>query len=124
MKLYRMDKKISIKSHGEDLIDLLTQSGVLDGSRQVLFEPGLSAYHMNDGTVLEIFSPGNANPDFLFEKGQVVPSFKVADIQKVVTRLVAGGVAIPDGIQEALSNYAYCYARFNSGLVIGFFQEK
>jgi hypothetical protein len=124
MKLYRMDKKISIKSRGEDLIDLLTQSGVLDGSRKVLFEPGLSAYHMNDGTILEIFSQGSVNPDFLFEKGQVVPSFKVTDIQKVVTRLVAEGVAIPDGIQEALSNYAYCYARFNSGLVIGFFQER
>ena len=124
MKLYRMNKKIAIKSQADDLLDLLWRSGVLDGSKQVLCEPGLSAYHMNDGTVLEIYGPGNVNPDFLFNKGLAVPSFKVDDIRKVVTTLVAGGVAIPDGIMEVPPTYSYCYAQFNSGLVIGFFQEK
>jgi hypothetical protein len=124
MKLYRIDKKISIKTQDEDLIALLGQSGVLDNSRQVLCEPGLSAYHMNDGTILEIFSAGSVNPDFLFEKSPVVPSFKVEDIQKTVTLLVAEGVAIPDGIREVPPIYSYCYARFNSGLVIGFFEVK
>ena len=124
MKPYRLTKKIAIKSHGEELIGILNASGVLTDSRLIIKEPGFSAFSMKDGTILEIFGPGHVHPDFLFEKGDVVPSFKVDDLSNTVRHLVAKGIAIPDGIQKVTQTYSYCYARFNSGLVVGFYQEK
>jgi hypothetical protein len=124
MKISRPDKKIAIKSNGEGLIEVLTQAGILNESKLILYEPGLSAYHMKDGTILEVYAPGKVHPDFLFEKGLVVASFRVPDLQGVVSQLVAAGVAIPDGIQEASASYNYCYAQFGSGLVVGFYQEN
>ncbi|HEY4289875.1 MAG TPA: hypothetical protein VGN00_22395 [Puia sp.] len=123
MKKSRLRRKIAVRSGCEHLVLFLKDQGILSEEMEILRQPGHSAWNMGDGTILELYTPGE-HPDYLFEKNDIVLSFKVQDLDATVRDLVRKGVAIPGGIQNILPSYACCYARFSNGMVIGFYEEN
>ena len=123
MRKHKMLRKIAIRSDGDLLITVLMQTGVISPGTQLLKEPGLNVFAPDIDTILEIYTPGGAYPKFLFEKNNVVISYRVDDLQSVVNTLLLKGIAVPDGIQQPELNYCYCYAVLMDGQVIGFHQK-
>jgi hypothetical protein len=123
MRKHKMLRKIVMRSDEEELITLLMKSGVISTAAHLLKEPGLDVFALDIDTLLEIYTPGGVYPKFLFEKNNVVLSFRVNDLQAVVNTLLLKGIAVPDGIQQPDTGYCYCYARLTDGQVIGFHQK-
>jgi hypothetical protein len=112
-----------MRTEEEELVTLLIKAGVVNEKAQLFKEPGLNVFALDIDTLLEVYLPGGIYPKFLFEKNNVVLSFRVDDLPAVVNTLLLKGIAVPDGIQQPELNYCYCYARLADGQVIGFHQK-
>ena len=123
MKNSRLKRKIAIRKGSEQLAPFLKAHGILTDEMELLRQPGISAWSLGDGTVLELYAPGE-HPGYLFKDHDVVLSFKVEDLDTAVRDLIRKGIAVPGGIQIALPTYSYCYARFSDNTVIGFYEEN
>jgi hypothetical protein len=123
MKNSRLKRKIAICKGSEQLAPFLKTHGILTDEMEILRQPGMSAWSLGDGTVLELYTPGE-HPEYLFKDHDVVLSFKVEDLDAAVRDLIQKGIAVPGGIQMALPSYTYCYARFADSMVVGFYEES
>jgi len=94
------------------------------GAKQVLNDPGLSIHQLEDGTLLEIYGTGSTHPERIFEKGNMVMSFKVDDLEKSVGQLVADGATVIGEIIRPCATYGYCHLLLNDKIVVGVYQES
>ena len=89
------------------------------GGREVYTEPGLAVFQLEDGRIIELYGPGSSYPACLFEKNELVISFRVADVQKAVDGMIRAGMEVIYGIQRLGTCSAHCYVRDQSGTVFG-----
>lgn len=89
------------------------------GGKEVYTEPGLAVFRLEDGRIMELYGPGSIYPPYLFEKNNLVISFRVADLKQTIENLRLAGMEIISGIQRLGSCSAYCYVKDQSGTVFG-----
>jgi hypothetical protein len=86
------------------------------GAKNMLGDPGLSAYKLNDNAVLEIYGTGLVGPQMIFRDGDIVIGFQVDDLEKSVDILLKAGVEPVDGIIRTCESYAYSHLLFDGNL--------
>ena len=124
MKRNIIPKKLSFNNAGA--ADALLQSLMTDvlQAKKILKEPGLELFQMQDGTVVEVYGMGSFPPQKMFDKGNVVLSFRVNDLSESVKCLVEKGAELLDEINNPCATYAYCHVKLKEDLIIGLYQEN
>lgn len=125
MKNFNGLKKISIKAGttDEDIFNELLKKKSLV-AKQMVIEPGLSVYLLNDGTTIEIFSVGSYYPDYLFSNGNVVVSFQVENIEVMINTLSAKGASLIGNIETFCPSYKYCHLVTNEKTILGLYEQN
>jgi hypothetical protein len=124
MKNFAFAKKIAVKSGTGDS-DIFKELLELDpGARKVLVEPSLSAYVMSDGTTVELYGAGFIFPEYLFEYGNVVVSYRVPNLDEILQKLCQKGAELLGQVETVCSSYRYCHMLTREKTVIGIYERK
>ncbi|UFH53961.1 hypothetical protein [Spirosoma sp. KNUC1025] len=116
--------KIAIQAESGDA-DWLKQLALSNcGAQQIHYEAGVAPLLLPDGTLLEVYSPHAACPDYLFKTNKVVVSFKVDDIEQAVRTAIDQGLTTLVPITYLCTTLSYCHLSLADGTVIGLYQEK
>jgi hypothetical protein len=116
-------KKISVKAGTADVEiykELIAQD---PGSKKLLIEPGLAAYQMSDGSTIEMYGAGFCYPEYLFAHGNMVTSFKVDDLDKILALLLQKGSQLLGVVETVCSSYRYCHLLTPENTVIGIYEH-
>ena len=123
MKNVKTINKISVRA-GTAEARLLKHlaSGSLRG-RKMMVEPGLTAYHLPDGSILEIYGPGSSYPLYLFKYGNIVVSFNVDSLKDALVPLINDGGQLLSNIEKVCDHFVYCHVLLEKNTVIGLYQD-
>ena len=122
MKNISGNKKISVKAgtaDGELFKDLIEQDG---GVKKLLVAPGITAYLMGDGSIIEIYGAGFCYPAYLFSHGNIVVSFKVKNVESTAATLMEKGASLLGEIESVSTSYRYCHLLTQENTVIGIYE--
>ncbi|MBS1663669.1 MAG: hypothetical protein JST68_21680 [Bacteroidetes bacterium] len=92
------------------------------GAKNLLSDPGLRLYKLSDGTVLEVYGAGSFHSPKIFDKGNVVLSFLVKDVDLSARQMLSAGAQLLDGITRTCETFAYCHLLLDEGQIIGLHQ--
>lgn len=116
-------KKISVKAGTADseiIKELIAQD---QGAKKILLEPGLAAYLMSDGSIVEIYGCGLCYPEYLFAYGNMVTSFKVEKLDRMLLLLLQKGGQLLGNVESVCSSYRYCHILTPEKTVIGIYEH-
>lgn len=116
-------KKIAIKVNKLDANPLSYLLKSCSGAKKLIVEPGLSAYHLADGTTVEVYGAGAHHPDYLFAYGNVVMYYKVPDIEITLAEMCGKGAILLGQVEKVCTGYKYCHLLIEAQTVIGLYQE-
>lgn len=123
MKKISTIKKIAIRigPGGDEALASLPQ--IIQLPKAIFVEPGLTVHQLPGGTTLELYGAGSHFPNYLFNGGNVVISYSISHIRKVVGFLQQKGASLLGEIEKISPNTEFCYLKLSSGTVIGLYQE-
>lgn len=123
MKNFGGAKKIAVKAGSADSEMFREIFGQDTGTRKILTEPGLCAYLLSDGTTVELYGPGFTLPDYLFSKGNMVVSYRVQHLDRLLESLCQKGAALLGQIETVCTAYRYCHILTPGQTVIGLYEQ-
>ncbi|MET1055087.1 MAG: hypothetical protein ABWY16_07240 [Pedobacter sp.] len=91
--------------------------------KNLIVEPGLSAYLMSDGTTVEIYGAGAALPGYLFADSNVMISYQVENLEDMVEALSHQGGSLLGAIETVCPSYKYCHILSKDHTVIGLYEQ-
>ena len=124
MKKIIIPKRLSFKSdtfNNSALKGLLIQEL---GAKNVMNEPGLELFQMDDGTLLEFYGAGSFPPRKIFDTCSMVVSFRVPNLKEAVKCLIDKGAELVDGINQPCETYTYCHLKLKESIIIGLYEEN
>lgn len=116
-------KKISVRVNEKELLVYTTLAEKSVGYRKLLADHGLVVYLQADGTTIELFGPGSVYPEYLFSGSDSVVSYRVSDIETVVSELERTGAKTLSPIQRGTSGYRFCHLAIDGKAVFGVFEN-
>lgn len=122
MKNNKMSTRISFKCQVAAGALLETLAVDILGAKKILKDPGLTVYQLPDNTLLEIYGNGSFLPQKIFDKGNVVLSLQVKDIDISIKKMLSAGARTMDGIIRTCETYAYCHLMLGDGQIVGLHQ--
>lgn len=111
-------KTIAMKVSAEELENKRAFALTVLGGREIYTEPGLAVFLLADGQIMELYGPGSSYPGYLFEKNDVVISFRVSDLRQAVKNMIAAGMELLSEVRLG-SCSEHCYMKDRSGTVFG-----
>lgn len=115
--------KITLQVNRTDLERLQILAATVLGARQVYEEPGLAAFQLPNGSLLELYGPGASCPRYLFQRSQVVVSFKVPDLAQALQQALAAGLQPVSEFEHVCDVFSFCHLQLTDGNIIGLYQE-
>jgi hypothetical protein len=112
-------KTIAMKVNAAEVEKKKALARDLLGGMEIYTEPGLHVFQLPDGCIMELYGPGSNYPDYLFEKSDMVLSFRVPDVKQAIHHALQAGMEVISGIQQLGTCFSYCYLRDKKGMIFG-----
>lgn len=116
-------KKVSIRLQGNSGPIYHTLADNVLNSKKIIIAPGVTAYSLPNGTILETYLSGGEYPPYLFEGSDVVISYQVPDLDQAIIELRQRGalIILPD--EQPHQQLRYCHVRTDGQSLFGLYQE-